>query len=156
MDGQPDRARRHAFDRVRRPGRQEQVVAGQQGRHHAIDLEPCFTLNEQHPFVLWLHIFLPLGKSRTDNPLDEQVPVAQAKGVALKDGFAEDRFAFIQSSAPGLRASMAVDLERGNRLELDWLTGKVVALGRELGVPVPMNEAVYALLKPYRMGKPQS
>ena len=81
------------------------------------------------------------------------VAVAAAKGVALKDGFAEDRLAFVDTIAPGMRASMSVDLERGNRLELDWLTGKVVALGRELGVPVPMNETVYALLKPYRTGK---
>jgi 2-dehydropantoate 2-reductase len=47
---------------------------------------------------------------------------------------------------------MAHDLERGNRLELDWLAGKVVALGRALGVPTPANEAVYATLKLHRMG----
>ena len=48
---------------------------------------------------------------------------------------------------------MAHDLERGNRLELDWLAGKVSALGRELGIPTPANDAVYAILKPHRMGK---
>ena len=31
---------------------------------------------------------------------------------------------------PGMKASMAHDLERGNRLELDWLAGKVRELGR--------------------------
>jgi 2-dehydropantoate 2-reductase len=105
---------------------------------------------------------LPVGAFRGDPDIgatymkimQEIIAVARAKSIALADGFAEDRFQFVQSSAPGLRASMAVDLERGNRLELDWLTGKVVALGRQLGVPVPINEAVYALLKPYRMGKP--
>jgi 2-dehydropantoate 2-reductase len=105
---------------------------------------------------------LPIGGFRDDPDLrsmylrtmQEIVAVAKAKGVKLPDGFAEDRLAFASQSAPGLRASMAIDLERGNRLELDWLAGKVVALGRELGLPVPMNEAVYALLKPYRMGKP--
>ena len=33
-----------------------------------------------------------------------------------------------------MKASMALDLERGNRLELPWLGGKVVELGRQLGV----------------------
>jgi len=47
---------------------------------------------------------------------------------------------------------MALDLERGNRLELPWLGGKVVALGRELGVPTPIHTMFYALLKPYIMG----
>ena len=50
--------------------------------------------------------------------------------------------------------SMAVDLLRGNRLELPWLAGKVVALGRELGVPTPTHATLYALLKPYVMGRP--
>jgi 2-dehydropantoate 2-reductase len=107
---------------------------------------------------------LPVGAFRADpdiravylKTMQEVVAVARAKGVALKDGFAEDRQAFVDTIPPGMRASMSVDLERGNRLELDWLTGKVVSLGRELGVPVPMNEAAYAMLKPYRNGKPAS
>jgi 2-dehydropantoate 2-reductase len=52
-----------------------------------------------------------------------------------------------------MKASMAHDLERGNRMELDWLAGTVVKLGRKLNVPVPANEAVYAILKSYRMGR---
>ena len=51
-----------------------------------------------------------------------------------------------------MKASMLHDLERGNRIELDWLAGKVVSLGRELGVPTPANEAVYKMLKLSRMG----
>jgi hypothetical protein len=52
-----------------------------------------------------------------------------------------------------MKASMANDLHAGNRLELDWLAGKVVALGRKYGIPTPAQEAVYAILKPYRMGR---
>jgi 2-dehydropantoate 2-reductase len=105
---------------------------------------------------------LPIGGWRTDpdtrgmflNVMKEVVAVAAAKGIDLRDGFAEGRLAFIDKNPPGFKASMAHDLDRGNRLELDWLAGGVVAMGRQLGVPTPMNEAVYALLKPYRMGKP--
>jgi 2-dehydropantoate 2-reductase len=52
-----------------------------------------------------------------------------------------------------LRVSETVNRERGNRLELDWLAGKVVQFGRELGIPTPANDAVYAVLKLHRMGK---
>jgi 2-dehydropantoate 2-reductase len=48
---------------------------------------------------------------------------------------------------------MAHDLDRGNRLELDWLSGKVVELGRKLGVPTPANDVIYAVLKLHRMGR---
>jgi 2-dehydropantoate 2-reductase len=50
--------------------------------------------------------------------------------------------------------SMAVDLLHGNRLELPWLAGKVVALGREVGVPTPTFDVMYAALKPYANGAP--
>ena len=46
-----------------------------------------------------------------------------------------------------MMASMAHDLIRGNRIELPWLSGKVVALGRELGVPTPVHEVLYRVLK---------
>lgn len=52
-----------------------------------------------------------------------------------------------------IKASMLEDLERGNRLELDWLQGKVVELGKKLGVPTPANEYVYKTLKLLRNGK---
>lgn len=79
--------------------------------------------------------------------------VARRKGVPLPENFAEERMKFADATLPkDMKASMAHDLERGNRIELDWLNGKVVALGRELGVPTPANAAVYAVLKPYRMG----
>jgi 2-dehydropantoate 2-reductase len=51
-----------------------------------------------------------------------------------------------------MKASMTNDLEAGRPLELDWLAGEVVALGRKYGVPIPAQEAVYAILKPYRSG----
>jgi 2-dehydropantoate 2-reductase len=53
-----------------------------------------------------------------------------------------------------MKASLAHDLERGNRLELDWLAGRVCALGREAGVPTPANDAVYTMLKLHRTGQP--
>jgi 2-dehydropantoate 2-reductase len=51
-------------------------------------------------------------------------------------------------------ASMLGDLERGNRLELPWLGGGVVAMGKELGVPTPANQFVAAALKHYVNGRP--
>ena len=54
---------------------------------------------------------------------------------------------------PAMKASMALDLDRGNRLEVPWLSGKVAELGRQFGVPTPTHSMMYAMLKPYVMGK---
>jgi 2-dehydropantoate 2-reductase len=84
----------------------------------------------------------------------ETLAVGRAKGVALDPGFIDERLEFAEKKMPAsMKASMANDLDRGNRLELDWLAGAVSKLGRELKVPTPVNDTVYAALKPYRMGK---
>ncbi len=85
--------------------------------------------------------------------MEEVIAVAQAKGVILPPNFIEDRMTFAGAAPPGMKASLLHDLERGNRIEVDWLAGKVAALGRELSVPTPANAAVYAVLKPHRMGR---
>jgi 2-dehydropantoate 2-reductase len=84
----------------------------------------------------------------------EVAAVAKAKGVKLADDFVDQRLAFVRSGGtpPTMKASMAHDVDRGNRLELDWLSGKVVQLGKELGVPTPANLAVYRTLKLWRNG----
>lgn len=88
------------------------------------------------------------------NLMRETLAVGCAKGIALDPNYAEERLAFSDKNTPrDMKASMANDLDRGNRLELDWLAGRVSQLGRELGVPTPVNDTVYAALKPYRMGR---
>jgi 2-dehydropantoate 2-reductase len=83
----------------------------------------------------------------------ETAAVGRALGVGLPQDFARELEQSVASFPPTMKASMANDLDAGNRLELDWLAGKVVALGRKHGVPTPTQEAVYAILKPYRMGR---
>ena len=86
----------------------------------------------------------------------EAVAAGRAAGVPLPADLVQERMRVAENFPPEMRASMANDLAAGNRLELDWLAGKVVELGRRHGVPVPANEAVYAVLKPWRMGSKQN
>ena len=86
--------------------------------------------------------------------MNEAFAVGRAKGVALDKAYIDERLAFIATKVePGMKASMAHDLERGNRLELDWLAGKVRDLGRDLEVPTPASDIVYKVLKLHRMGR---
>jgi 2-dehydropantoate 2-reductase len=96
----------------------------------------------------------PDGRAFFNDLMDEAFAVGRAKGVNLDHAFVDERMAFITSDRmePGMKASMAHDLERGNRLELDWLTGKVRALGRELKVPTPASDIVFKVLKLHRLG----
>jgi 2-dehydropantoate 2-reductase len=100
---------------------------------------------------------LPFGKLRGDPEVmtlfeaatEEVVAVGRAKGIALPADAAQRNMSFLAGAPAAMMASMAHDLIRGNRIELPWLSGKVVALGRELGVPTPVHSTLYAVLKPY-------
>ena len=83
----------------------------------------------------------------------EVVAVGRTKGVPLRPDFAEDRLAFCDTIPATMTSSMQVDLDRGNRLELPWLSGAVVDLGAQLGVPTPTNAAIVEALTPYVQGR---
>jgi 2-dehydropantoate 2-reductase len=133
------------------------------------------TLSEQILTDLWMKFILlatnasitaatrqPIGKLRDDSDIrpmfmaayQEIIDVGRAKGIALPANALEKIVEFNAHAPPAMKASMALDLDRGNRLELPWLGGKVVQLGRELGVATPTHTTLYAVLKPYIMGAP--
>ena len=103
---------------------------------------------------------LPLGKLRDDpdvfglfeQTMRETEALGRAKGVTGLEGVADKHLAGLRTSPPTVMASMAHDLIRGNRIELPWLAGRVVSLGKELGVPTPANGFIHAALKPYVNG----
>jgi len=104
----------------------------------------------------------PLGRLRDDPDIAplfarasaEVAAVGRARGVKLPQDAVERVVGFTRTAPPAMMASMAHDLIRGNRIELPWLSGKVVSLGRELGVPTPVHEILYAVLKPFVDGAP--
>jgi 2-dehydropantoate 2-reductase len=103
----------------------------------------------------------PLGVIRDDADMraffyklmHETIAVGRAAGVEFPPDFAAELDRWVASFPPTMKASMANDLDTGRRLELDWLAGKVVALGRKYGIATPGHAAVFAILKPYRMGR---
>ena len=104
---------------------------------------------------------LPIGKILGDPQtrafyrqlMTECLKVGQATGAKVPDSWVDDRMTFSDAAPPGMKASMLHDLEAGNRLELDWLTGKIVSLGKQHGVPTPGSDAVYTAVKLHRMGR---
>ena len=84
--------------------------------------------------------------------LAETVAVGRARGVALAGDYAEDRMGFVDGLPFEMTSSMYHDVNRGNPLEVAWLSGAVVRFGHELGIPTPLNHTVYAALKPLGNG----
>jgi 2-dehydropantoate 2-reductase len=124
------------------------------------------TLWEKYTFLVGLSgatatMRLPIGPIRENaqtrsfllDLMKETVAVGRALGVALPQDYAEQRLAFADSVAPDMTSSLHHDLERGNRLEVEWLSGGVVKLGRAAGVATPANRAVWDILALHAGGR---
>lgn len=104
---------------------------------------------------------LPIGPIRDDpdhwsllrRAMEETFAVARARGVQLPDDLIEQRIAFAEAFAAENFASMYHDLVAGKRIELPWLSGAVVDMGRELGVATPVHEGFCETLQPFVDGK---
>lgn len=102
----------------------------------------------------------PIGPIR-ENPqtraflldlMREVVAVGRAHGVDLAEDFAEVRLKLADEVDYDMTSSMHHDLERGNPLEVPWLAGGVVGLGKEKGVETPLNRAIADILALYASG----
>ena len=86
------------------------------------------------------------------NAIAEVVAVGRAGGADLPPELVDATLGNIDRLPAEMKTSMQQDLERGNRLELPWLSGAVSRLGRQAGVPTPTHDVIAAALKPYANG----
>jgi 2-dehydropantoate 2-reductase len=104
---------------------------------------------------------LPIGPIRTDpdtralyrDGLAEALAVARARGIPLTEDFVVQTLARTDQLPAAMKSSMLEDLERGKRLELTWLSGAIVRMGAELGVPTPVHGFITAALKLHAGGR---
>ena len=80
--------------------------------------------------------------------LREIEAAGRANGVNFPPDVHERTVAYIEDNLADLQASMHTDVMAGRPLELETFTGAVVRAGRAAGVPTPINDVIYAMLKP--------
>lgn len=84
--------------------------------------------------------------------VEEAVAVAEAAGVPQRAGLVDEVMARLAGMPASFRSSMSEDLARGKPLELKWLSGRVHALGQQLGVPTPAHSTAWRALVLYTDG----
>ena len=94
----------------------------------------------------------PRTRAFLRDAMREVAAVGVAEGVHLPGDFADDRLAFADGLPATMTSSMHNDLERGNRLEVDGLSGDVVRRGELTGVPTPVNRAIRDILALHEAG----
>ena len=102
----------------------------------------------------------PMGVLRSDaalfamlqNACDETIAVGRAMGVPMPASVMDEILTMVTNLPHHAKSSMLEDLERGRRLELPWLSGAVVRLGHEAGVPTPIHQFITTVLGPFVNG----
>jgi len=79
--------------------------------------------------------------------LDEAVAVARAEGVPMAEDEPARAMATLFTFSGELGTSMYFDRLAGRHLEVDALTGAIVALAEHHGIPAPLNRALLTLLR---------
>jgi 2-dehydropantoate 2-reductase len=77
----------------------------------------------------------------------EAAAVARARGIALPF---TDPAAYVEAvcrATAANRSSMLQDVDRGRPTEIDSINGVIVAEGRRWGIPTPVNEVVWRLVR---------
>jgi 2-dehydropantoate 2-reductase len=88
----------------------------------------------------------PQTRAFLSDVMQEVVAVGRAHGVDLPEDYVATAMQRADTVSPDMTSSMHHDLERGNRLEVRWLSGGVVELGRAKGVATPLNRAIADIL----------
>jgi 2-dehydropantoate 2-reductase len=103
---------------------------------------------------------VPIGTIRS-NPqsrkflldvMREVVAVGRAHKVGLSEDYAEKRLTLADDVSPDMTSSMHHDLQRGNQLEVRWLSGGVVELAKSVSIDTPLNRAIADILAVHEQG----
>ena len=91
---------------------------------------------------------IPETRSLIQGAIEEVLALGRAKGAPIMDDSLDWAMDSLDRFPAQGRASLAKDFTENKPVELEGLTGTVVRMGKELGLPTPINDALYAVLKP--------
>jgi len=79
--------------------------------------------------------------------MQEVVVLAEASGVNLTAQDIKDWYPVLNQLSPQGKTSMLQDIEAERKTEVEVFGGKVIELGREHGIPTPVNQTVVQIIR---------
>jgi 2-dehydropantoate 2-reductase len=80
------------------------------------------------------------------NAVEEAMKIAKAKGIKVRKDMVEHVFKVAKATAAN-RSSMGQDVDRGRFTEIGAINGMIVAAGKQLSIPTPINDTFVALVE---------
>ncbi|MDQ5986119.1 MAG: 2-dehydropantoate 2-reductase [Syntrophus sp. SKADARSKE-3] len=89
----------------------------------------------------------PEARKLMESAMQEVIALARKLAIDLSDQDIEKWYTVLATLSPAGKTSMLQDVEAGRKTELEMLAGKVIELGRRHGVPTPVNEYLFNIIK---------
>ena len=82
-----------------------------------------------------------------ESAMREVITIAQAEGIHLFEEDIGNWKSFLATVSPQGKTSMLQDVEAKRKTEVEMFAGKVIELGKKHGIPTPINQTLYRLIK---------
>lgn len=77
----------------------------------------------------------------------EVVRLSEKVGANLTDDDVISFRSVLKGMSPNGKTSMLQDMEAGRKTEVEYLAGKVCELGEKYGVPTPINDQLFKIIR---------
>ena len=92
---------------------------------------------------------IPETRAVIQGAIEEILEVGRASGAPIMEDSLEWCLTSLDNFPATGMSSLGKDFLEGRPVELDGLTGTAIRMGREYGVPTPINDTLYGILKPW-------
>lgn len=89
----------------------------------------------------------PEARELMESAMREVTAVAAAARVRITGQDIENWYGFLAKLSPAGKTSMLQDVEGGRKTEVEMFAGKMIELGKKYGIPVPVNETLYRIIR---------
>lgn len=87
------------------------------------------------------------AKELMDSAMREVTAVAAAAKINITDEDITNWYGFLSQLSPVGKTSMLQDVEAKRKTEVEMFAGKMIELGHSFGIPTPVNEMLYRIIK---------
>ena len=94
---------------------------------------------------------IPETRAVVQGAIEEILEVGRASGAPIMEDSLEWCLTSLDNFPASGMSSLGKDFLEGRPVELDGLTGTAIRMGREFGVPTPINDTLYGILKPWAL-----
>jgi len=88
-----------------------------------------------------------IAQELMESLMREVIDLAQAAGIALTDEDITNWYPILNKLSPQGKTSMLQDIEARQKTEVEVFSGRAISLGKQYGIPTPVNETIFRIIK---------